>query len=403
VGKADSYKIFLARPIPLTEWLLVSGKPIILLIAVLYFPSCRKSPPQSIVVKSIQTQTYGTTTDGKEVKLFTIYNPNGLIAKFSEYGATLVSLEVPDRDGKIADVTLGYDTHEQWLVNTSYFGSSVGRYANRIAGGKFSLDGKDYQLATNNTPGGMPCHLHGGKTGFDKALWKGEVIGDSVVFRYRSVDGEEGYPGNLDVTVTYSLTDSNELIWEATATTDAPTIINLVHHSYWNLSGDPQRSILNHELQLEAKHYLPTNVGMIPTGEIADVSGTPMDFTHATAIGQRIDADFEALRFAGGYDHCWVLNPGTGTRLAARLSDPTSGRTMEVFTNQPGIQFYSGNFLDGTAIGKSGITYGHRSGLCLETQNFPDAPNHPAFPSAVLRPGETYRHRMIHRFSTKPN
>ena len=356
-----------------------------------------------IVVKSIQTQTYGTMTDGKDVKLFSIYNPHGLIAKFSEYGATLVSLEVPDRDGKIADVTLGYDTHEQWLGNTSYFGSSVGRYANRIAGGKFSLDGKAYQLATNNAPGGIPCQLHGGTKGFDKVLWKGEVRGDSVVFRYRSLDGEEGYPGNLDITITYTLTDENELIWEATATTDAPTIINLAHHSYWNLSGDPQRSILDHELQIDAEKYLPTNVGMIPSGELANVTGTPMDFTHATVIGQRINNDFEALHFAGGYDHCWVLRSGTGTRFAARLSDPTSGRTMEVFTNQPGIQFYSGNFLDGTTIGKHGLAHGHRTGLCLETQNFPDAPNHPAFPSAVLRPGETYRHRMIHRFSTKPN
>lgn len=350
----------------------------------------------------MQTQTYGTMDDGRKVKIFSIYNAHGLIAKFSEYGATLVSLEVPDRTGKLADVTLGYDTHAAWLGNTSYFGSTVGRFANRIAGGIFSLDGVSFQLATNNTPAGIPCHLHGGHNGYDHVLWTGDISGNSVIFRYRSVDGEEGYPGNLDVTVTYTLTDANELIWEATATTDAPTIINLAHHTYWNLSGDAQQSILGHELQIEADAYLPTNAGMIPTGEQFSVTGTPMDFFRTTLVGARIDADFEALRFAGGYDHCWVLRPGTGTRLAARLSDPASGRTMEVLTNQPGIQFYSGNFLDGKTIGKNGIAYGHRSGLCLETQNFPDAPNQPTFPSAVLRPGETYHHRMIHRFSSQP-
>ena len=395
-------KISLARSALMTVSDCVCAKPISLLIAVVSLVCCRKPNSPTITVTSIHPQTYGTMPDGREVKVFTISNPHGLIAKVSELGATLISMEIPDRDGKLADVTLGHDSHQGWLGNTSYFGSTVGRVGNRIADGTFTLDGKIYQLATNNKPGSIPCHLHGGETGFDKKLWTGEVSGNSVIFRYRSVDGEEGYPGNLDVTVTYTLTDANELIWEANATTDAPTVINMVHHSYWNLSGDPTNSILDHVLQLEADHFLPTNVGMIPTGEIATVSGTPMDFTQSTAIGERIDADFEALQFAGGYDHCWVLRPGTGMRLAARLSDPASGRIMEVSTNQPGIQFYSGNFLDGKTMGKKSIAYGHRTGLCLETQNFPNAVNQPNFPSAVLRPGETYQHRMIHRFSTQP-
>lgn len=401
-GSLDAQKIFLASRRLMTVSHRVCGKSISLLIAVLCMVCCRKTHTPTTAVTSIQTHSYGTMPEGREVKIFNLTNQNGLIAKVSEYGATLVSMEIPDRDGALADVTLGYDTLDQWLGNNSYFGSSVGRHANRIAGGKFSLDGKSYQLATNNAPAGIPCHLHGGKTGFDKVLWTGEVSGNSVIFRYRSVDGEEGYPGNLDVSITYSLTEENELIWEASATTDAPTVINLAHHSYWNLTGDPRRNILDHVLQIEADQYLPTNAGMIPTGELTTVSGSPMDFTQATAIGERIGFNFEALRYGGGYDHCWVLRSGTGLRVAAHLSDPHSGRTMEIFTDQPGIQFYSGNFLDGKSIGKNGIAYGHRTGLCLETQNFPDAPNQPSFPSAVLRPGETYRHKLIHRFSTKP-
>jgi aldose 1-epimerase len=281
-------------------------------------------------------------------------------------------------------------------------GSSVGRFGNRIKDGKFSLDGKDYTLATNDKPGEIPCHLHGGKVGFNKVLWTGKRVGaQAVEFKYVSKDGEEGYPGNLSATVTYTLTEDNELKWEAQATTDAATVLNLVHHSYWNLSGDATKTINDHVLQLEADAYLPTNAGLIPTGEKAPVADTPMDFTKPTAIGARVEADFEALKLGLGYDHCWVLRPGSGVRLAARLVEPESGRVMEISTNQPAIQFYGGNFLDGKAIGKKGVAYNHRTALCLETENYPDAPNQPSFPSAVLKPGETYHHVMVHKFSVQ--
>jgi aldose 1-epimerase len=339
--------------------------------------------------------------DGRAVKIFTLTNANGLRARVTEYGAILVSMETPDKAGKLADLTHGYDTLEGWLTNTSYLGATVGRFGNRIANGKFSLDGKDYALATNNTPGGIPCHLHGGLKGFDKVVWTGKAVGENAVeLTYVSADGEEVYPGTLTTKVTYTLTDQDELKWEAQATTDAPTIVNLVHHSYWNLSGDPTSSINDHVLMLAAERYLPTGAGLIPTGELAPVSGTPMDFTKPTAIGDRVDAEFDALKFGGGYDHAWVVD-GDGLRLAARLMDPKSGRVMEVSSDQPGIQFYGGNFLDGTAIGKNATAYAFRTGLCLETEGFPDSPNQPAFPSPVLRPGQTYRHVMVHRFSAE--
>ncbi len=359
-------------------------------------PSASGSPPSPGVTREV----WGKMPDGREVALFTLTNAKGLRARVTEYGATLVSMETPDRHGKTADVTHGYDTLDGWLTNTSYFGATVGRFANRIAHGKFTLDGKEYQLATNNSPGGIPCHLHGGTTGFDKVLWSGTAIADGVELTYRSKDGEEGYPGNLDVKVTYRLTEDNELIWKAEATTDAPTVLNMAHHSYWNLSGNPAVSINGHELMLAADHYLPTNAGLIPTGEVAPVAGTPMDFTTPTAIGARVESDFEALEFGGGYDHAWVLRKGGDAplQLAARLKDPASGRIMEILTDKPAIQFYGGNFLDGTVAGKAGVKYAHRTALCLETENFPDAPNQPGFPSAVLRPSETYTHTMVHCF-----
>lgn len=363
--------------------------------------SCQNQDQAEISPPGVVREVYGTLPGGQEVAIFTLTNTHGLRARVTEYGATLVSLEIPDRDGKLADVTHGYDTFEGWLTNTSYFGATCGRYSNRIADGKFTLDGKDYQLATNNEPGGIPCHLHGGKVGFDKVLWSGTATENGVKLTYLSKDGEEGYPGNLTVTVTYELTDNNELRWQATATTDAPTIVNLVHHSYWNLSGNPESSINDHLLTLAADHYLPTNPGLIPTGEIAPVANTPMDFTTPTEIGSRLEVPFEALELGGGYDHAWVRRKGEGTRLAARLHDPKSGRVMELHTDQPAIQFYGGNFLDGTVTGKGGIKYPHRSALCLETEQFPDSPNQPTFPSPVLRPGETYTHTMVHRFSTE--
>ncbi|MEX2581353.1 MAG: aldose epimerase family protein [Verrucomicrobiales bacterium] len=355
----------------------------------------------------LSESAYGKMPDGREVKLFTLTNKSGMTAQVTEYGAILASISVPDKDGNFADVVHGYDTLEGWLVNTSYFGATVGRFGNRLAHGRFTLDGNTCQLATNNEPGGIPCHLHGGVRGFDKVLWEGEGFEHDgergVKLTYVSADSEEGYPGELTVEVRYALTDDDELVWEAKATTDAPTILNVVHHSYWNLSGNPATSINDHELTLHAEDYLPTDAGLIPTGKPAPVKGTPMDFTEATPIGERVEADFKALALAGGYDHAWVLwkTGDDGLRKAARLRDPETGRVMEISTNQPAIQFYGGNFLDGSVAGKGGVVYGLRTALCLETENYPDAPNNPDAPSAVLRPGEIYHHRMLHRFSAE--
>jgi aldose 1-epimerase len=352
--------------------------------------------------RSVITRDYGALPDGRIAELYTLTNANGLKATLTDYGAILVSMEVPDRDGKLADVTLGYDTLEGWLSNTSYFGSTVGRYGNRIAKGKFTLDGTTYTLAANNGEN----HLHGGIKGFDKVLWDAKSLkrpgAVGVEFTRTSPDGEEGYPGELTATVTYLLTDENELRIEFKATTDKPTIVNLVHHSYWNLTGDPNKTILDHELMLAADHFLPVDEGLIPTGELRPVKGTPFDFTQPTKIGARVSADDEQLKRGNGYDHCWVLREQTGkVALAAMLYDPSTGRAMDVLTDQPGIQFYGGNFLDGSVTGKGGIKYQFRTALCLETQHYPDSPNKPDFPSVVLRPGETYRHTMIQRFYTR--
>jgi len=347
-----------------------------------------------------ESRGYGKLADGREVKIFTLTNAGGLTARVLEYGAILAGLDVPDARGRLADVTLGYDTLEGWLKNPPYFGVTAGRFANRIAGGRFTLDGKPYSLVTNNHPAGIACHLHGGTRGFSRVLWQGKSVhrkgARGVSLTYTSPDGEEGYPGTLQARVTYWLTDAAELIWEAEATTDKATIVNLVNHAYWNLTGDPARAVLDHELALAADAFLPTTAGLIPTGVRAPVAGTPMDFRVFTRVGTNIDADFEALKIAGGYDHCWVLREGPGVRLAAIVKDPASGRILEVLTDQPGVQFYSANALDGT--GKGGVAFQARHGLCLETERFPDSPNQPSFPSAVLRPGETYRHTMVCRF-----
>ena len=366
--------------------------------------SCEKGPAGS---SSVVESLHGKMPDGQDVSLFTLVNTSGMIATVTEYGAILDSLSVPDKDGNFADITHGYDTLEGWLTNTSYFGATVGRFGNRIAHGKFTLDGKEYTLATNNDPGGIPCHLHGGIKGFDKVLWSGESFEEEgargVKLTYRSADGEEGYPGNLIVEVKYTLTDANELVWEARATTDAPTVVNIVHHSYWNLSGDPTTSINDHELTLYANNYLPTDPGLIPTGELKPVKGTPMDFTTPHLIGARVDEDYESLKLGGGYDHAWVISGEKvdNLKLAARVKDPETGRVMTIKTNQPAIQFYGGNFLDGTVTGKGGVAYAHRTALCLETENFPDAPNNPKAPSAELRPGKVYFHKMVHTFSAE--
>lgn len=344
----------------------------------------------------IQERVYGRLPDGRDARVYEITNAHGLRARVTDFGAILMSLEVPDRTGKLADVTLGYDSLDEWLANPCYFGATVGRYGNRIAGGRFSLNGRDYQLAANE--GGF-CHLHGGEMGFSKKLWQARLADERTVeFSLCSPEGDEGYPGTLETTVCYTLTDDNELIWQAKATTDADTPVNLVHHTYWNLSGNPEVLVTDHELLLEAPFYLPTDAG-IPTGEIAPVAGTPLDFTKFERIGDRIDGDFEPLRSRGGYDHCWVLREGDGVRFAGCLVDPESGRSMEVWTDQPGIQVYTGNFIDGSLPGKCGIRYVPRSGVCLETQRFPDSPNQPGFPSCILRPGDVYQHTLIHKFS----
>lgn len=360
----------------------------------------------------ILTAPFGNLEDGREAQIYTLSNANGVSAKITDYGATLVSLNAPDRDGTIEDLLHGYDSVDGYAGSKNpYFGASVGRFGNRIADGKFTLDGKDYILATNNDPGGIPCHLHGGVDGFNRRLWTAtpRPEGNAITFTYVSVDGEEGYPGTLTAEITYQLNDDNELTWTAVATTDAPTVLNMVHHPYWNLSGDHSASINDHILMLPCDRYLPTDAGLIPTGELASVAGTPMDFTQPTEIGLRVNDKFEALEFGGGYDHCWVLaNPNVdGLALAARVKDPKTGRVMEVSSNQVAVQFYGGNFLDPSdfqvdfASGKDGLAYPHRTALCLETEGFPDAPNQPDFPSAVLRPGETYEHKMVYRFSAE--
>ncbi|MEN8772314.1 MAG: aldose epimerase family protein [Akkermansiaceae bacterium] len=342
----------------------------------------------------METAPYGTTKDGQTVRLFTLTNSSGVEVQLCEYGAIVASVKTPDRNGKFANITLGKDSLEGWLENPDYLGATVGRYGNRIAKGTFSIDGKDYELATNNDPGGIPCHLHGGSKGFSHVLWNGQPVirpkAIGVCFTYYSDSGEEGYPGNLTTHVTYWLTEDNELIFEATAKADAPTPVNLINHTYWNLSGKPSKTILDHELQLHAEQFLPTSAGLIPTGKKEPVQGSPMDFTKPTKIGKRIKDNFEHLKFGNGYDHCWVIREGEELSPAAVVHDPHSGRVLEVETNQPGVQFYSGNFLP------------HKyTGLCLETQAFPDSPNQPDFPDTILRPGETYTHTCVFKFSTR--
>lgn len=346
---------------------------------------------------TIDQAEFGKMPDGHPVTAYTLTNDSGMKAVLITYGATLVSLEVPDRTGLPADIVLGFNTLDEYREKSPYFGAICGRVANRIAKGKFTLDGKEYTLATNNDPN----HLHGGKVGFDKVLWNATPVQCEdhlgVTFTYLSKDGEEGYPGNLLSTVTYTLNNKNELAIEYTAVADAPTPINLTHHSYFNLAGEGNGDILGHELFLNADRYTPGDETLIPTGQLAPVTGTPLDFTSPMKIGARIK------KVPGGYDHNFVLNrfDDTSLSLAARVYEPQSGRVMEIITTEPGIQFYSGNFLDGTFPGKSGKVYKKHYAFCLETQHYPDSINKPEWPDTVLRPGETYHHKIIHRFSTR--
>nr|WP_297785414.1 aldose epimerase family protein [uncultured Allomuricauda sp.] len=350
----------------------------------------------------IEETVFGEMPDGTKVKKFTLKNEAGMEVDVITYGGIITRWTAPDKNGLYEDIVLGYDNLEQYLDGNPYFGALIGRYGNRIADGKFTLDGNTYNLATNDGDN----HLHGGEKGFDKVLWTGVAKnnedGASVELTYTSQDGEEGYPGKLDVKVTYTLTDDNELDIQYQAVTDKPTIVNLTQHSYFNLSGRLTEKVLDHELHLNADSFLPVDGGLIPTGELRQVSGTPFDFKEPKLIGAEIEADNEQLKLGLGYDHCWVLNQGEDDfSLAATVHHPKSGRFMEVYTNEPGMQFYSGNFLDGTLPAKNGGTYAQRSGFCLETQHFPDSPNQNDFPSVRLDPGETYASRTLYKLSTK--
>ena len=353
------------------------------------------SPPRRVARAS-----FGSLPDGTAIELFTLRNQQNVEVRVMTYGAIVVSLRVPDRQGRIDDIALGYDDSASYARNNSpYFGAVVGRYANRIANGRFTLTGRTYTLATNNGPN----HLHGGVKGFDKVVWTGEPLSDGVVFTYVSRDGEEGYPGTMTARVTYTLNDRNELTVAYEASTDKATVVNLAQHTYFNLAGQGARDIVEHELQIDADRYTPVNATLIPTGELAPVEGTPFDFRQPTAIGARIDTGDEQLMYAGGYDHNFVLNrsgstPPGSLQRAARVVERSSGRTLEIDTTEPGLQFYSGNFLDGTITGKQGRVYAKRYGLCLETQHFPDSPNHPQFPSTALKPGQKYESRTVFRF-----
>jgi aldose 1-epimerase len=353
--------------------------------------------------KNMDMQPFGKTSDGQEVFLYTLRNQSGMEVKITNYGGTITSIKVKDRHGKFNDVVLGFDNLDGYISksNTSYFGALIGRYANRIAHGAFVLDGHQYHVPINDGPNS----LHGGLRGFDKRVWQAKDVSTArapeLELHYLSRDGEEGFPGNLSVTVRYSVSGENDLRLDYSATTDKDTVLNLTNHSYFNLAGPGSGDILEHKLTLAADRFTPIDKTLIPTGAIKDVAGTPLDFRKATAIGARINEDDQQLKFAKGYDHNFVLNrSGQGTELAAKVEEPRSGRVLEVFTTQPGIQFYSGNFLNGSVRGIGGV-YNFRSALCLETQHFPDSPNHPNFPSVVLRPGQEFHQTTIFRFSTE--
>lgn len=350
----------------------------------------------------IEKTLFGKLSDGREVYQYTLTNKSGATAKVINFGAIVTSLTVPDRNGKLEDVVLGYDSLQGYVDGSSYFGAIVGRYGNRIGKGQFTLEGKKYQLTVNDGEN----HLHGGKIGFSKELWTAETVqdstGPSLQLTYVSKDGEEGYPGNVTLSVTYTLTDKNELRIIYKGTTDKTTILNPTHHSYFNLSGSIHNTILDHLLTIEADSMTPVDKGLITTGKYLDVTNTPMDFRTPTAIGARINEKFEQLIFGKGYDHNWVIkNYSKGNlRKAAEVYEPKSGRVMVVYTDQPGLQFYSGNFLDGSAKGK-GVSYQLRTGLCLEAQCYPDSPNKPEFPTATLKPGEVYHQTTIYQFTSK--
>lgn len=385
-GSAESRKLGSAMP----------RQAIIPVLCALLVGACG-SPEPVKESSNVKVSDYGKTPDGKVVRLFTLKNKNGLEAGIIDYGGIVVSLKTPDREGKMGDVVLGFDALEGYLGQHPYFGALIGRYGNRIAKGRFTLSGKEFTLAQNNGPNA----LHGGVKGFDKYVWHAEPAADGsqrLVLRHSSPDGDEGYPGMLNVMVTYTLTDEDELRIDYTATTGKTTVVNLTNHSYFNLAG--KGTILDHTLELAAARYTPVDGGLIPTGKLEPVAGTPFDFTKPERIGARIDADHPQIKAGGGYDHNFVLDGEAGKlRRIAKVSEPTTGRVMEVFTTEPGVQFYTGNFLDGTLKGKGGQAYQKRAGFCLETQHFPDSPNQPSFPSTVLEPGAEYNSTTTYKFS----
>lgn len=360
-------------------------------------PAAMKGAPTTV-----KKEIFGKTADGTPVDIYTLTNKNGLEARIMTYGGALVSLSVPDRAGKPADIVLGFDTLDGYLPKSTYFGALIGRYGNRIAGGKFTLEGRQYTLALNNGPNA----LHGGLKGFDRVVWEGKDFATAdtrgVELSYLSKDGEEGYPGDLSVKVVYTLTDNNELKLDYSATTDKPTVLNLTNHSFFNLAGAGTGDVLKHVVTLNADRFTPVNKNLIPTGELRPVKGTPFDFTAPHAIGERIDAKDEQIAYGPGYDHNFVLNGPAGTLAkAAEVYEPNTGRVMELSTTEPGLQFYTGNFLDGTAHGKGGKVYQRRSAFCMETQHYPDSPNHPEFPTTELKPGSAFHSTTVYKFSAR--
>jgi aldose 1-epimerase len=363
----------------------------------------------STLKPAITAAPFGILADGRAVEIYTLRNRRGMDARIMTYGGVVISLRTPDRQGQFADVVLGFDSLDEYLKDSPYFGALIGRYGNRIARGHFSLEGKEYSLPINNAPNS----LHGGTVGFDKVLWKVVIArltaaGPQLALEYRSPDGDQGYPGNLHVTAVYTLTDSDTLRLDYTATTDRATVVNLTQHSYFNLRGSGD--ILGHVVEITASHFTPVDETLIPTGELKTVAGTPFDFRTPAAIGARIEANENQLHFGKGYDHNWVIDPEARAskahradqmRLDARVYEPDTGRVLEVLSTQPGLQFYSGNFLDGTITGKGGRVYERRAGFCLEPQHFPDSPHHADFPSTVLKPSEVYRNRIEYRFSAR--
>ncbi|HEY4367665.1 MAG TPA: aldose epimerase family protein [Steroidobacteraceae bacterium] len=363
--------------------------------------------PTAAARASVTHKTFGTLPDGTNVELFTLTNQSGASVQITNYGGIVTAIRVPDRNGKLDDVVLGYDSLAGYVKNPTYFGALIGRYANRIGKAQFTLDGKTYKLAANNDGN----TLHGGLKGFDKAVWQAdpfEKLGATgVTLTYTSPDGEEGFPGTLTTHATYTFTDSNELSIQYTATTDRPTVLNLTNHSYFNLAGEGSGDVLDHLLTINAQRYTPVDATLIPLGKLADVANTPLDFRSSTAIGARIDADDPQLKLGVGYDHNFVVthqagsSPGSDLALAARVEDPKTGRVLEVRTTEPGVQLYTANHLDGSVVGKAGHAYGKRNAFCLETQHYPDSPNQPSFPTTVLRPGEEFHSQTVYAFGVK--